>query len=156
VHYILIHKRARKTLSTNKLEKENKMNKKTLKQFCTENNLDETLVTIYKTEEEKLEAVKQNGYSIRYISNPSEAVQLEAVKQMDILFNLFLILLKQQLEAVQYSIDIFLILRSTIRSSETKWISIQYFKSGWFSDEVEELTVAQIEELLGKRIKIVK
>ena len=33
------------------------------------------------TEEEKLEAVKQDSYSIQYIKNPSEKVQLEAVKQ---------------------------------------------------------------------------
>ena len=33
------------------------------------------------TEEEKLEVIKQDGYSIQYIKNPSEKVQLEAVKQ---------------------------------------------------------------------------
>ena len=32
-------------------------------------------------EKEQLEAVKQNGYAIRYIKNPSEAVQMAAVKQ---------------------------------------------------------------------------
>ena len=35
------------------------------------------------TEEEKLEVVKQNGYSIRYIKNPSEKVQFEAIKEDD-------------------------------------------------------------------------
>ena len=29
----------------------------------------------------QLEAVKEDGYALRYCSNPSEAVQLEAVKQ---------------------------------------------------------------------------
>jgi hypothetical protein len=33
------------------------------------------------TEEQQLEAVKQNGYAIIHIKNPSEAVQLEAVME---------------------------------------------------------------------------
>ena len=33
------------------------------------------------SEEEQLEAVKQNGFAIQYIANPSEQVQLEAVTQ---------------------------------------------------------------------------
>ena len=36
----------------------------------------------YASEEEKLEAVKQNGYNIQYIRNPSEAAQLEAIKTL--------------------------------------------------------------------------
>lgn len=35
----------------------------------------------YETEKEQLEAVKEDGYNIRYINNPSEKVQLAAVKQ---------------------------------------------------------------------------
>lgn len=35
----------------------------------------------YKTEEEQLKAVIQDGYSIRYISNPSEKIQLAAMKK---------------------------------------------------------------------------
>ena len=35
----------------------------------------------YKTLEEQLEAVKENGLSIEYIKNPSLEVQLEAYKQ---------------------------------------------------------------------------
>lgn len=34
----------------------------------------------YETEKEQLAAVKQDGYAIRYIKNPSEEVQLTAVK----------------------------------------------------------------------------
>jgi len=34
----------------------------------------------YKTEKEKLAAVKENGNAIAYIKNPSEEVQLAAVK----------------------------------------------------------------------------
>ena len=34
-----------------------------------------------KQEEKNLKAVKKYGYAIQHISNPSEAVQLEAVKQ---------------------------------------------------------------------------
>jgi hypothetical protein len=37
-------------------------------------------------EEHCLNAVKQNGYNIRYIKNPSEEVQLEAVKDHAIYF----------------------------------------------------------------------
>ena len=36
----------------------------------------------YKTEEEKLEAVKKNAIAIQYIYNPSEEVQLAAVKKI--------------------------------------------------------------------------
>ena len=32
-------------------------------------------------EEAKLEAIKQNGYAIRYIDNPSEEIQLKVVRQ---------------------------------------------------------------------------
>jgi hypothetical protein len=35
----------------------------------------------YFSEEEQLEAVKISGYSIKFIKNPSEAVQLEAIKE---------------------------------------------------------------------------
>ena len=35
----------------------------------------------YRTEEEQLSAVKQDGNEIRYIIDPSEKVQLAAVKQ---------------------------------------------------------------------------
>ena len=42
----------------------------------------------YKTEKEKLETVKKNGYAINFINNPSEKVQLAAVKQRRrLLFN---------------------------------------------------------------------
>jgi len=33
------------------------------------------------TEQEQLWAVQQNGYAIRYLKNPSEAVQLAAVQE---------------------------------------------------------------------------
>ncbi len=35
----------------------------------------------YFTEVEMLEAVKQDGYALRYCNNPSETVMLEAVKR---------------------------------------------------------------------------
>lgn len=35
----------------------------------------------YKTEEEQLAAVRQDGNKIQYIYNPTEMIQLEAVKQ---------------------------------------------------------------------------
>ena len=35
----------------------------------------------YKTLEEQLEAVKEDGYAISYIKNPSLEVQYEAIKQ---------------------------------------------------------------------------
>ena len=35
----------------------------------------------YRTEKVKLAAVKQSGYAIQFIHNPSETVQLEAVKK---------------------------------------------------------------------------
>ena len=36
---------------------------------------------VFNNEDLQLEAIKQNGYAIRYIENPSEKVQLAAVKQ---------------------------------------------------------------------------
>lgn len=43
-------------------------------------NVPESLLMGIASEEEQLEAVKRNGFSIKYIKNPSEEVQLEAVK----------------------------------------------------------------------------
>jgi len=40
-----------------------------------------TFYVKYKTKEEQLEAVKENGYSIRYMHNPDKELQLEAVKR---------------------------------------------------------------------------
>ena len=34
----------------------------------------------YKTEKEQLEAVKEDGFTIQYIHNPSEKVQIAAVR----------------------------------------------------------------------------
>ena len=36
----------------------------------------------YKTEKEQLKAVREDGYNIMYIHNPSEKVQLEAVENV--------------------------------------------------------------------------
>ena len=36
------------------------------------------------SEEVQLEAVKRNGYAIQFITNPSHEVQVEAIKQLSI------------------------------------------------------------------------
>jgi len=40
-----------------------------------------TRTELYKTKEEQLEAVKEDGHNIQYMHNPDKEVQLEAVKQ---------------------------------------------------------------------------
>jgi hypothetical protein len=51
------------------------------KQILHEYGIDTSFVLDLQDESKQLDAVKQNGYSIRYISNPSEKVQLETIKQ---------------------------------------------------------------------------
>ena len=49
--------------------------------FCKVHGLDPSVLTVYETEAEQLEAVKRYGNAIRHIPNPSEEVCLAAVKQ---------------------------------------------------------------------------
>jgi len=52
-----------------------------MKNKFQEYHIDTSNLLCLKTEKEQLQAVKQNGYAIRWISNPSTEVQLQAVKQ---------------------------------------------------------------------------
>ena len=44
-------------------------------------NIDSTFFLYLKSEKAQIEAVKRNGYAIRFIPNPSPEVQIEAVKR---------------------------------------------------------------------------
>ena len=52
-----------------------------LQEFLRTFNASESDIIEYKSELECIEAVKQNGYALRYIKEQSEAVCIEAVKQ---------------------------------------------------------------------------
>jgi ABC-type Fe3+ transport system substrate-binding protein len=53
----------------------------TLKEFLEAVGGEESNIIEYATESESMEAVKQNGYALKYVKEQTEAVCLEAVKQ---------------------------------------------------------------------------
>lgn len=92
-------------------------------------------------EEAQLKAVKQNGLNIAYIDKPSEAVQLVAVNQNG--------------SAIRYIEDPSEeVMQAALNENKNV---IQYFKQSWLKNlsEVEEITVSELEKLLGKKIKII-
>jgi protein tyrosine phosphatase (PTP) superfamily phosphohydrolase (DUF442 family) len=114
-------------------------------------------------EEAQLEAVKQDGLTIRYIHNPSEAIKLVAVKQYGNAIRFIhnpseevqLEAVKQNGLTIQYiedpSEEVQL---EAVKQNED---SIQFFKKAWLKNikSKTKLTVSEIEERLGYKVEII-
>ena len=112
----------------------------TLKEFLKKTNCKEENMMMEYSGEEALKKVKQNGWAIQYINNPTEEMMLEAVKQDGL--------------AIQY------IHNPTeemmLEAVKQNGYAIKYIKKSSFEVETKEYTIAELEELLGSKIKIVK
>ena len=107
----------------------------------TINDLIKAKEATYKLLDEKisLEAVKQEGDALRYVKEQTEAICLEAVKQDGYALRY----VKEQTEAI--------CLEAVKRNGD----ALLYVKEDLFK-QTKELTVQEIEKLLGFSVKIVK
>ena len=85
-------------------------------------------------------AVKQNTEALKYVKKQTEDICLEAVKR----WAFALQYVEQQTEAVCYA------------AYQQNPNSIIYFNDDLFRPAAKELTIAEIQELLGYEVKIVK
>ena len=111
--------------------------------------------------ENQLHAVKQDGFAIQFIDNPSEEVMLHAVKQdgwaIQFIHNpsedVMLHAVKQDGFAIRFiknpSEDV--MLHAVKQNKE----AIQFFKQSWFKSTPKKLTVDEIQKLLGYEVEIV-
>ncbi len=93
----------------------------------------------YFTKEDSLEAVRKDGYSLRYVKKQDKDICLEAVKQNG--------------DSLQYvkKQDKEICLEAVRQDG----YSLQYVNPSIFDDMQEEMTLEEIEEELGKKIKII-
>ena len=93
----------------------------------------------YFTKEDSLEAVKRNGYSLQYVRDQDKDICLEAVKRNG--YSLRYVRAQDKdicLEAVKKNGD-----------------ALQFVNPSIFDDMQEEMTLEEIEEELGRKIKII-
>ena len=89
---------------------------------------------------EALEAVKQNGYNLRYVKEQTEAICLEAVKKN----GYSLQYVKEQTEAI------------CLEAVKENGDSLQYVDKSIFDNTPQEMTLDEVCKELGKDIKIIK
>ena len=93
----------------------------------------------YFNEEDSLKAVEQNGYALKYVAIQTENICLKAVEQNGYALKFVAI----QTENI------------CLKAVEKNDYALQFVKESQFMTE-KELTVAEISELLGFTVKIIK
>jgi ABC-type Fe3+ transport system substrate-binding protein len=93
----------------------------------------------YFTEAESLEAVKQNGYVLKYVREQTEAICLEAVKQNGYALKY----VREQTEAI------------CLEAVKQNGYVLKYVREDLFI-KAKELTVDEISKLLGYEVKIIR
>ncbi len=115
----------------------------------------------YFTKENSLEAVRQAGFALRYVKNQDKDICIEAVKENGIALryvknqdkDICLEAVRQDGHALQYvkNQDKYICLEAVRENG----YAIYYVNSSIFDDMEEEMTLEEIEEELGKKIKII-
>ena len=94
----------------------------------------------YFTQQESLEAVKQNRYALQFVHEQTEAICLEAVKQNGYALQF----VHEQTEAI------------CLEAVKQDGDALQFVHEYKFKVEAKELTLNEISKLLGFDVKIIK
>ena len=116
----------------------------------------------YFTETESLEAVKQDGNALQYVTNQTEQICLEAVKQYGYALQYVTNQTKKIcLEAVKdngYALQY--VSNQTeeicLEAVKQNGYALSYVKEHLFIVEPKELTMKELSDILGYEVKIVK
>jgi hypothetical protein len=115
------------------------MNK--LERIVKASGKDESYIKAIYDKRECLEAVKQNGYALRYVKEQTLEICLEAVKQDG--------------DALQYVKE--QTLEICLEAVKQDGCALQYVDKREFQDDVNEYTMSDLQDLLGiDNLKIIK
>jgi len=94
----------------------------------------------YFTEKEAFEAVKQNGFTLIYVKEQTEAICIEAVKKNGYVLSY----VKEQTETI------------CIEAVKQHGFALRYVNDSLFIVTPKELTMEELTTLLGYEVKIIK